>query len=241
MFHNHSSQLSFYDDRNTSSQYVRILSKMIFDEPCVYGMIANQQSMSLKHGISVRWGHTPPTPSFQDHINRHYLPFCKDAILLFIAVGFVPFRIRQDGPTRIPEVLPLGTFAWTVCGSDQQHAKRKRENDDPKSSKSKKSSGNGPLLVYDVTCTYCKDDIHVFNFVQPHAMLECFSPLAALIPQYNALLAVRTLALRTMEFNAKNNLVLEQQDKLLINSAADTGVSLGRMSTHLSEVNAHAC
>jgi hypothetical protein len=60
------SNLSFYEDRSTSSQYVRVLSKMIFDEPCVYGMITNQQSMSLKHGISVRWSNnTPPTPSFQ--------------------------------------------------------------------------------------------------------------------------------------------------------------------------------
>ena len=162
------------------------------------------------------------------------MPFCKDAILLFIAVGFVPFRIRQDGPTRVPEALPLGTFSWTVCGSDARHRRKRGREEEEEGSKTSKRSE--PLLVYDVTCTYCKDDVHVFNFIQPHAMLECFSPLAALIPQYNALLAVRSLALRTMEFNARNNLVLEQQDKLMINSAADTGVSLGRMSTHLSEV-----
>ena len=60
-----SSRLSSHDGSAVSSQYVQLISQMIFDEPCVYGMITNQQSMSLKHGIMVRWGHTPPTPSFQ--------------------------------------------------------------------------------------------------------------------------------------------------------------------------------
>jgi hypothetical protein len=242
-------RLTAYDGRVSSSQYVHIIAKMIFDEPCVYGLIANQQSLSLKHGIMVRWGYTPPTPSFQEHINRHYLPFCRDAILLFLAVGFVPFRIRQEGHVQVPEALPLGTFSWSVCGSDSKHRnvskKKKRprresaaaaaaEAEEQQADNSHHSSE--PLLVYDVTCAYCEEDIHVFNFVQPHAMLDCFSPLAVLIPQYNALCSVRELALRTLENNAHHNIAIEEQDKTLLNSVADTGACIARMPNHLSQV-----
>jgi hypothetical protein len=222
----------------SSSQYVQVIARMIFDEPCVYGMITNQQSMSLKHGIIVRWGYTPPTPSFQDHINRHYLPFCKDAILLFLAVGFVPFRIRKSGHVRVPEALPLGTFTWTVCGSETKHRKRPRQQPQAESSDDTAKAvehDDEPLLVYDVTCPYCKEDIHVFNFVQPHTMLDCFSPLAVLIPQYNALCAVRELALRTMESNAHSNNAIEEQDKTMLNSVADSGAAIGRLPTQLAQ------
>ena len=77
----------------------------------------------------------------------------------------------------------------------------------------------------------------MFNFVQPHSTLICFSPLATLIPQYNALLSVRQLAMRTMEINAQNSLVLEEQDKTMLNSVADTGACIARLSTTLSEVS----
>jgi hypothetical protein len=48
-----------------SSDYVKIISKMMYDEPSIFGMISMLQSFCLRHGIIVRWGHTPPTPSFQ--------------------------------------------------------------------------------------------------------------------------------------------------------------------------------
>lgn len=251
--------LSSYDGRVSSSQYIQIISKMIFDEPTVYSMIMNQQSKSLKHGIIVRWGHTPPTPSFQEHIQKYYLPFCKDAILLFLAVGFVPFRIRQEGHTQIPEALPLGTFSWSVCGSDSKHRRKraktstkKAEDNNPSYvhvssnhhglSHHSKGKGDGlpdthePLLVYDVVCPYCKEDIHIFNYIQPHAMLDCFSPLASLIPQYNALCSVRELTLRTTENNSHYSFAIEEQDKTMLNSVADTGACISRMPNHLAQV-----
>ena len=50
---------------------------MIYDEPCVFGLISMLQSFCLRHGMHIRWGNTPPTPSFQEHIQKHYVPFCR--------------------------------------------------------------------------------------------------------------------------------------------------------------------
>ena len=59
------------------NEYVRVISKMIYDEPCVFGLISMLQSFCLRHGMHIRWGNTPPTPSFQEHIQKHYVPFCR--------------------------------------------------------------------------------------------------------------------------------------------------------------------
>jgi hypothetical protein len=60
-------------------------------------------------------GNVPPTPHFARHIERIFIPFCRDAIQSFLVVGFAPYRIRtlRDG-CMVPEVLPLGTFSWNV-------------------------------------------------------------------------------------------------------------------------------
>jgi hypothetical protein len=215
--------------RGLSSQYIQIISKMIFDEPAVYGMIANLQSMCLKHGIMVRWGHTPATPSFQAHIQRHYVPFCREAIVCFLAVGFVPYRLRKVGHATVPEALPLGTFSWSVCPSANRATKAMRTTAETA------SSSSGPLLIYDVTSTHCSEPLHVFNYVHPHATLNCYSPLAALIPLYNALLSVREVDLRAMLLNAQPSLVLEEQDKTMMNSIAESGSCIANMSNSLSD------
>ena len=77
---------------NVAHDYVNVISKMIYDEPCIFGMISMLQGFCLRHGIIVRWGQAPPTPAFQAHIQKYFVPFCKQAIQSFLAVGFAPFR-----------------------------------------------------------------------------------------------------------------------------------------------------
>lgn len=56
------------------------------------------------------------TTEFQDHINKHWIPFCEEAVRMFYVCGFVPWHVRRIPSTGdlVPEVLPLGTFTWTV-------------------------------------------------------------------------------------------------------------------------------
>lgn len=204
-----------------SSDYIRIITKMIYDEPCVMGSISMLQSCCLRQGIMLRWGNTPPTPSFHRHIQKHFLPFCREAILSCLAVGFVPFRLRRENHLVVPEVLPLGTYTWSVTRNEQASKRRKTLDAEPT-----RIPCNPPLLKYEVNCAYCDDEIHVFNYVTPQATLTCFSPLSGLIFHYNTLLALRELAQRAEVWNARPNIVLEEQEKTFINDVANTGACI---------------
>ena len=210
-----------------SSDYVRIITKMIYDEPCVMGAISMLQSLCLRQGIMLRWGTTPPTPSFHRHIQQHFVPFCREAILSCLSVGFVPFRLRRETRNSnlvVPEVLPLGTYTWSVTRNEQRSAKRQKGVILP----------NPSLLKYEVSCSYCEDEIHVFNYVQPQATLTCFSPLSGLIFHYNNLLSLRELALRAEVWNARPNMVLEEQEKTFINDVTNTGACITQVHQQFS-------
>ena len=69
--------------------------------------------------MQARWGNNAPTPSFAAHLRRYFEPFCHEAIAAAVAVGFVPYRIRTHGGHKVPEVLPMGTYTWSVARSDQ--------------------------------------------------------------------------------------------------------------------------
>lgn len=114
----------------------------------------------------------------------------------------------------IPEVLPLGTYTWSV------NSKRR----------GKRPSAGDELLFYDVTCSYCQDDIYVFNYIQPHATLTCFSPLSSLIPQYNTLITTREYSLQATAWNSKPKIALEEQDKVMLNSIAESGSCISQIS-----------
>ena len=160
--------------------------------------------------------------TLQAHIQRHYVPFCRESIQSFLAVGFVPVRIRKEGMLLVPEVLPLGTYTWSV--NLGEYAKKKRK-------------AGGRMLFYDVTCTYCQDEIHVFNYIEPHATLNCYLPLSSLIPQYSTLMSMRELALNATMLNSKPNVVLEEQEKVMINSIADTGSCITHLANPISQAS----
>jgi len=129
-------------------------------------------------------------------------------------------RIRREGPQAllVPEVLPLGTYTWCV-----NNARR---------SKRRSARGSSELLFYDVTSSYCdsEEEIYVFNYMQPHATLNCYSPLSSLIPQYNSLITTREYALQATCWNAKPKMALEEQDKVMLNSIAESGSCISQIS-----------
>lgn len=219
--------MNLFQGGSVSNDYVKIITKMIYDEPCVMGAISVLQSLCLRHGITLRWGATPPTPSFHSHIQKNYVPFCKEAILSCLAVGFVPFRLRRENNLVIPEVLPLGTFTWSVTRNEQRSNKKHKR--DPC-----QILQNPSLLRYDVNCSYCDDEIHVFNYIKPHATLTCYSPLSSLIFHYNNLLSLRELALRAEVWNARPNIVLEEQEKTFINDVTNTGACITQVHQQFS-------
>ena len=150
---------------------------------------------------------------------------------IFLSRWVCPFRIIRQGNTTVPEVLPLGTYTWSVnLTSQESYFDRRRRNSLPQTTGTR---GIVPWMVHSCICTYCKDEIHVFNYMPPQATLQCFSALSSLIPQYNTLQSLRELAIHAVHLNSKLSLVLEEQEKVLLNSIADAGSCI----THLSNNN----
>lgn len=202
--------------RSCINEYVQTIGRMLYDEPVVHRGISLLQTRCLQHGIEVRWfKNTPPTPSFARHIQRYYVPFCKDAITMALAVGFVPYIIRSEGALKVPEVLPLGTFTWSVMRADQQYPVRK----------------GGPLLQYVITTTYAdSNDVHVLPYSTPHALFSCSSPISSLIIHYQNLLHVRHVTEKAEAWNSHPNIIFEESEKAFINDVADRGGPLQALS-----------
>jgi hypothetical protein len=114
------------------------------------------------------------TGKFKAFINRHYPRFLKNAIRQAHGLGFVVWCVRRlPSGDKIPEVLPLGTFTWTV----------------------EMDPTNQSTLRYRIQLTVKDVPFHVTEWVQPnfnvnegsilHATVQ--TPLSHLIEEYRIL------------------------------------------------------
>ena len=115
-----------------------------------------------------------PVAEFKAFVNRHYPRFLKSAIRQAHGLGFVVWCIRKlPSGDKIPEVLPLGTFTWTV----------------------EMDPTNRSTLRYRIQLVVKDVPFHVTEWVQPnfnvnessilHATVQ--TPLAHLIEEYRIL------------------------------------------------------
>jgi hypothetical protein len=248
--------LSHGTHARVGNDMIRILTTMMRDEPVVRQGIRMVQSHCLSGGISLRFGEagTEPTPSFQRHVEFYYTEFCREAIEAFMAVGFVPYRLREapNGAT-VPEVMPIGSYAWsvtptatgrrrptqwvaTVDGRLPSSSTTTTTTTTTTTQQQQQGGGGGKrpklhggaLLSYDVTTTYCDEPIYVYAFVPPHPMYACNSSMASVMPTYNSLCNKRECVARADSFNCQPGMVLEQQDALRINDVASNGQTISQ-------------
>ena len=161
-------------------------------------------------------------------------------------VGFAPYRLRTiANGSKIPEVLPLGTFAWSVTRNQASlprpwmtpvhttsSAKKKTINtgdDTTTAGATGAAYDHGPLLRYDVTTTYTDEPPRVYAFCTPSPLFVCCSAMATLVQPYLMLCNKRQCVVRADIHNSKPALVFEQTDKANINQAAEQGGGM-RMS-----------
>ena len=207
--------------RSCTGDYIRVLRSMLYDEPCVMSALRLLQARCLQNGLDVRWSNnTPPTPAFGSHLRRYYEPFCCDAIVASLLVGFVPYRLRAEGTHMVPEVLPFGTYTWSVMRSDQRYP-------DSDAATDRKRKRAGSLLEYVISTSFCAaEEVHVKAYSMPDGTLTCTSPLSTLITSYNRLLQMRRSSENAEMWNSRTNIVFEERDKAMINSAAERGTGL---------------
>jgi hypothetical protein len=217
-------------NNSSLSELIRNLGTLLHDEPVVQMALRILTSHCLGGGgVQLKYGNLNPSPNFQRYLNKYFHPFCKDAIVSYLAVGFVPYRIRKNEKgAKVPEVLPLGTYTWYVARSSQTTIGTPWNDigKPPPSENVESESSDKPLLKYVVHSAYCKEDIQVYPFVNPQILFSCTSPLSSLIQPYMILCHKRDCTIRADGFNSQPSLVLEHQDKLLINDVSNSGMAI---------------
>ena len=95
-----------------------LLMELGCKEPVIQQCFATLQNICLAHGVRVKGGKA----DFQQFVDRHWLPFLTHSLRAMYMYGFIPYQIRKtDSGDKIPEVLPPGSFRWTVI-SDEKSA-----------------------------------------------------------------------------------------------------------------------
>ena len=204
---------------------VRLLATMVHEEPSIRQAIRFVQDHCVSGGLHLLFGdqRVPPTPLFARHVMHYYTTFCREAIEAFLTVGFVAYRVRTlENGSRVPEVLPLGTYGWLVARGGARSvptsqlwsfgppAKTEEEKEDG-------DDGGEPLLRYQVSTMYCKEPVYVYEFTRPSPLYPCTSSLACLVPQYMRLRHKRECTVRADLFNSQPSVVFEQQNRTHVN------------------------
>ena len=152
-------------------------------EPTLQQCFKIMESTCVSQGIYCNINGAECKPDFQRHVDTHYTPFVKDALLSMVIFGFVPWRVRRlRSGDWIPEVLPPGTFDWhTEVGPTQevQHYASGRKRKVPRG-----HDDDSRLVVYRVVPTagaVREDDVHVYMSSNPPLDISVNSPLSSTV------------------------------------------------------------
>lgn len=236
--------------RSDTSETVHALARMLQDEAAVRQAICILQQHCLSGGLTVRFpGNVAPTPHFARHIQRVFVPFCREAIQSFLVVGFVPYRIRtlSDG-CQVPEALPLGTFSWCVSRdptllpkswffdrqNQQMNVNDLNKNTNP-TTNNKKMRTSGPLLSYEVHTSFTDQPPMIYTFTTPSTLYPCTSALSSLMRSYDMLCHKRGCMLRADMYNSKPSLVFEEQYHGNPTQAAEKGSAIQNSVDEISD------
>ena len=103
------------------SESYYLLLELCCCEPIIQQAFSIIENVCLAHGVTMAGKKS--TANFQQFIDMHYVPFLRNSIRAMHMYGFVPWRImRLESGDKVPEVLPPGTFRWTVETSKDNDA-----------------------------------------------------------------------------------------------------------------------
>ena len=92
-----------------------LLLELCCGEPIIQQGFAIMENICLAHGLTVEEEGKVAKRDFQQHLDRHWIPFLSASIRAMHMYGFVPWRLKKiKSGDNVPEVLPPGTFRWTV-------------------------------------------------------------------------------------------------------------------------------
>jgi hypothetical protein len=96
-----------------------LLLELLTSEPFMQECLQLIENMCLSRELNFTLNGAQPSAEFRRFVNRHYYQFLKNAIRQAHGLGFVVWCLRKlPSGDKVPEVLPLGTFTWTVEPDD---------------------------------------------------------------------------------------------------------------------------
>lgn len=156
------------------SESKHLLWELVTHEPTVLQCFNIVESTCMAQGLFCKIDGEPCGEDFQRFVDRHYIPFCRQAIRSFFTYGFVPWVVRTlDDGDEIPEVLSNGTFHWyTEIPSKEPRAVRQQ-----------RDSGFVSYRVQITAPLEVKDhDVNVYVHTPPALDISVNSMLYATVP-----------------------------------------------------------
>lgn len=99
-----------------------LLLELLTSEPFVQECLQLIENMCLSRELNFTIKGKAPSAEFKTFVNKHYYQFLKNAIRQAQGLGFVVWCVRKlASGDKYPEVLPLGSFTWTVEPDNSGH------------------------------------------------------------------------------------------------------------------------
>lgn len=100
-----------------------LLLELLTSEPFMQECLQLIENMCLSRDLDFHINGATPSKEFKTFVKKHYYQFLKNAIRQAHGLGFVVWCVRKlPSGDRYPEVLPLGTFTWTVEPDSEGHS-----------------------------------------------------------------------------------------------------------------------
>jgi len=190
-----------------------LLLELCCTEPLIQQCFSMIENICLAHGITLAG--KKPTPDFQRYMDTHYLPFLRASIRAMHIYGFVPWRtMTLPSGDKIPEVLPPGSFRWTI------EAQSERETQQGFFTSGCKDS----LYVYRIHLNHgvrTVDDVELTEWQPPHANVTensvmyatVSSPMAYVIQSYKNLQSASQRQAHADAWNCTARVIVSHEPK----------------------------
>jgi hypothetical protein len=212
-----------------------LLLELVNQEPALTHAFRIIQTQVLQGEMKLLVDGHETTPAFMEFTREHYIPFCKDAIKAMFTYGFVPWHFRsiQSGDL-VPEVLPAGTFTWSIIQNNSANSECDYGDDASKS------------LLYDIKLLHTgpaikRTDVFIFEVTQPtwniaqgSQLRACYpSPLAHLVADYKNMRTAMINKAHADAWNTQAHIITKQQSKAFQQDPTSTFLEAGMNTNNI--------
>lgn len=188
------------------------------------GCIKRLTDVAVANGFTILEKHQALCSPLQEELLRPYSAFLRATVECMFFCGFVPFTVRRIEGVPVPQVLPLGSFAWSceISGDRKDLSQLPETYQAPhlpgsdNSQQTRKKQKTGHLLEYRVRMltNVCRDeDVVVVPWIPP--MIEdsgiVCSPVNGLLARYLELEKGHELLNKAVKWNSERHIVVTER------------------------------